>query len=82
MFQSGIFEPLGITDTTFEPDDALRQRMATIYARNPGDSSLAPLEIELPAQPEVHMGGHGLYGTAEDYLRFIRMWLNDGQWGI
>jgi methyl acetate hydrolase len=25
------------------------------------------------------MGGHGLYGTVGDYMRFIRMWLNDGR---
>ncbi len=25
------------------------------------------------------MGGHGLYGTASDYVKFIRMWLNDGR---
>ena len=25
------------------------------------------------------MGGHGLYGTVGDYMRFIRMILNDGQ---
>ena len=25
------------------------------------------------------MGGHGLHGTVGDYMRFIRMWLNDGQ---
>jgi methyl acetate hydrolase len=25
------------------------------------------------------MGGHALYGTVADYLRFIRMWLNDGE---
>ena len=24
------------------------------------------------------MGGHGLYSTVSDYMRFIRMWLNDG----
>ena len=24
------------------------------------------------------MGGHGLYSTVGDYMRFIRMWLNDG----
>ena len=24
------------------------------------------------------MGGHGLYATVGDYMRFIRMWLNDG----
>lgn len=25
------------------------------------------------------MGGHGLYGTSVDYVKFIRMWLNDGK---
>ena len=24
------------------------------------------------------MGGHGLYATVGDYMKFIRMWLNDG----
>ena len=24
------------------------------------------------------MGGHGLYASIGDYMRFIRMWLNDG----
>ena len=40
---------------------------------------LTPLhDFELPKDPEIHMGGHGLYGTVEDYMKFIRMWLNDG----
>ena len=25
------------------------------------------------------MGGHGLYGTVGDYMKFIRMWLNEGR---
>jgi len=41
---------------------------------------LTPLpDFALPADPEVHMGGHGLYSTVPDYAKFIRMWLNDGQ---
>jgi methyl acetate hydrolase len=32
----------------------------------------------LPPDPEVHMGGHGLYGSIGEYMKFIRMWLNDG----
>jgi methyl acetate hydrolase len=24
------------------------------------------------------MGGHGLYATVPDYMKFIRTWLNDG----
>ena len=36
------------------------------------------MDFELPTPPEVDFGGHGLYGTVGDYMRFIRMWLNDG----
>ncbi|HXL32149.1 MAG TPA: serine hydrolase domain-containing protein [Bradyrhizobium sp.] len=77
VFQTRIFEPLGMTDTTFELTDPMRRRLAGIHARN-ADGSLTPMDFELPAKPEVHMGGHGLYGTIGDYMRFIRMWLNDG----
>ena len=77
VFQSRIFEPLGMNETTFEPTAALRARLAGTHARN-ADGSLAPIEFELPPNPEVHMGGHGLYSTVGDYMRFIRMWLNDG----
>jgi methyl acetate hydrolase len=77
VFATGIFEPLGMRDTTFELTDALRARLAGMHARN-ADGSLAPTDFELPSQPEVHMGGHGLYSTVGDYMRFIRMWLNDG----
>ena len=77
VFKTRIFEPLGMRDTTFELTDALRQRVAGMHARN-ADGSLTPMDFELPSQPEVHMGGHGLYSTVGDYMRFIRMWLNDG----
>ena len=40
--------------------------------------TLSDFDFELPPEPEVHMGGHGLYSTVGDYMRFIRMWLNDG----
>jgi methyl acetate hydrolase len=77
VFAARIFEPLGIQDMTFTLDDRLRARLAEIHARN-ADGSLTPMGLELPSPPEVDMGGHGLYGTVGDYLRFIRMWLNDG----
>ena len=73
-----IFEPCGITDMTFAIDDARRSRVAGMHARD-ADGSLTPMEFELPSPPEVDFGGHGLYGTVGDYMRFIRMWLNDGR---
>jgi methyl acetate hydrolase len=77
VFAERIFAPLGITDMTFELNDRLRARLAGMHARG-ADGSLTAMDFELPSQPEVHMGGHGLYGTVGDYMRFIRMWLNDG----
>ena len=56
----------------------MRARLAGMHQRE-ADGSLTPLpDFELPQEPEVDMGGHGLYGTVGDYCRFIRMWLNDG----
>jgi methyl acetate hydrolase len=77
VFRTRIFEPLGMHDTAFVMTEAMRARVAGMHARS-SDGSLAPIEFELPSEPEVHMGGHGLYGSVGDYMRFIRMWLNDG----
>ena len=35
--------------------------------------------LELPQEPEFEMGGGGLYSTAGDYLKFVRMMLNQGR---
>ena len=78
VFRTRIFEPLGMHDTGFALTEAMRGRLAGVHTRN-ADGSLTPTDFELPAVPELHMGGHGLYGTVGDYMRFIRMWLNDGQ---
>lgn len=77
VFKTRIFEPLGIETMTFEIHDGIRSRLASMHARHP-DGHLEAMDFELPAQPEVHFGGHGLYGTVGDYMKFIRMWLNDG----
>jgi CubicO group peptidase (beta-lactamase class C family) len=34
--------------------------------------------VDLPESPEWWSGGHGLSCTPDDYLRFLRMLLNDG----
>jgi methyl acetate hydrolase len=72
-----IFAPLGMTSTAFSMTADMRRRLAKMHQRD-ADGSLKPLDFELPADPEVHMAGHGLYSTVPDYMRFIRMWLNDG----
>ncbi len=73
-----IFAPLGMTDTGFKIGDAQRQRLVGMHARGE-DGSLTPIPFELEQNPEFHMGGGGLYGTADDYIRFTRMILNKGR---
>jgi methyl acetate hydrolase len=73
-----IFTPLGMEDIAFSLTPSMRARLAAIHQRQP-DGSLTPLpDLQLPPDPEVHMGGHGLYASIGDYMKFIRMWLNDG----
>lgn len=75
-----ILEPLGMHSTAFHISDDMRKRLATTHLRGP-DGNLAVFPFEIPQQPEFEMGGGGLYGTAGDYLKFLRMVLNHGQLG-
>ena len=75
-----VFAPLGMNDTGFKMGAAQRSRLVAMHARGAdGALSLAPFEIA--QEPEFHMGGGGLYGTAPDYIAFIRMLLNGGSLG-
>ena len=71
-----IFDPLGMTDTAFEPD-ALQARLCTVQARTE-DGSFRDTGLAPPPHPEVYGMGHALYSTAPDYMRFLRMILNRG----
>jgi methyl acetate hydrolase len=73
-----LFKPLGMTDTAFKIGESQRKRLVAMHARGP-DGSLAPVPFELEQDPEFHMGGGGLYGTAGDYIKFTQMILNKGK---
>ena len=73
-----VYGPLGMTDSSFHPTPDQQARMMAIRMRAP-DGTLQPTELDLPLEPEFDAGGHGSYGTAADYARFIRAWLNDGE---
>ncbi len=75
--QQNILGPLGMNDTSFRLSTAQRARLASVHQRGP-DGALAPIEFELPQEPEFMMGGGGLYGTAGDYLRFAQMIMRGG----
>jgi len=73
-----VFTPLGMNDTGFKLTESLRKRLVGMHARAP-DGPLAPIACELEQDPEFHMGGGGLYGTAGDYIKFTQMILNKGR---
>jgi methyl acetate hydrolase len=72
-----LFGPLGMADTGFRLAETQRSRLVAMHVRG-ADGSLAPIPFEVEQNPEFHMGGGGLYGTAGDYIKFTRMILNHG----
>jgi methyl acetate hydrolase len=78
VMKERIFAPLGMEDIAFSLTPSMRARLAVIHQRG-ADGSLTPLpDMQLPPDPEVDMGGHGLHASIGEYMKFIRMWLNDG----
>ncbi|WP_316229090.1 serine hydrolase domain-containing protein [Bradyrhizobium sp. SZCCHNR1070] len=73
-----LFAPLGMTDTGFKLGPSQRERLVAMHARG-ADGALAPIPFEMEQEPEFHMGGGGLYGTAGDYIKFTQMILNKGR---
>jgi len=72
-----IFEPLGMRDTTFIPTEAQASRAMRLHART-ADGALVPASLEV-SNPEYFSAGSGAWGTAPDYLRFMRALLRRGE---
>ncbi|UCF98418.1 MAG: beta-lactamase family protein [Spirochaetaceae bacterium] len=79
-FNKYLLEPLCMSSTGFRITPAMRTRLAKVHQRDE-TGLLTPVDFELPQDPEVDMGGIGLYSTAADYLKFLRMILNGGRVG-
>jgi CubicO group peptidase (beta-lactamase class C family) len=75
--QTHIFEPLGMSSTGFKITPEMRARLAKVHQRDDA-GQLSPVDLEVPQEPEFEMGGGGLYSTVGDYLKFVRMILNQG----
>jgi methyl acetate hydrolase len=78
VMQERVFAPLGMSDIGFTMTESMKSRRVTIHDRA-ADGKLTPLpDLMLPQPPEMDMGGHGLYASVGEYMKFIRMMLNDG----
>lgn len=78
VFAERIFAPLGMNESAFAPSAELLARKVRHHLREE-DGTLSPSDFAAPTEPEVDFGGHGLFSTVTDYLKFIRMWLNEGR---
>jgi methyl acetate hydrolase len=63
-----VYEPLGMTNSTFAPTAEQRARLLPVRMRT-ADGALAPTELDLAPESEWDAAGHGSYGTIGDYGR-------------
>ncbi|GAA6131580.1 serine hydrolase domain-containing protein [Halopseudomonas sabulinigri] len=74
-----VFEPLNMVDTDFYAPPDKADRLAVSYMPQE-DGSLKPLPNDFfLSKPSFLNGGGGLISSTDDYLRFARMLLNEGE---
>jgi methyl acetate hydrolase len=76
-FTENITGPLGMTSTTGRMTAEQRTNSTPIHVRGE-DGSWIATDIDWAQQPEFWGGGHFLYSTPRDYLKFQRMLLGRG----
>lgn len=87
FLEENILQPLGMVDSGFHVDKNKLDRLVTLYApRDLLDSMAGGLtQLGAPGKgptrgPLWLSGGGGLLSTASDYLTFMRMLINNGEW--
>jgi methyl acetate hydrolase len=78
VMKERIFEPLAMNDIGFTLTESMKSRRVTIHDRAADGKITALPDLVLPQPPEMDCGGHGLYASVGEYMKFIRMMLNDG----
>jgi CubicO group peptidase (beta-lactamase class C family) len=75
-----LFEPLGMVDTDFYIPPEKRERAAEVYRLDDKLEKLEPVAFAQHDSPPKFTGGGGsLASTLDDYLKFARMLLNEGE---
>ena len=76
-FREHIFAPLQMLNTGFNVPESSWARIVTLARRQPTGTLFQDVR-EDPGVVANYSGGGGLSSTADDYARFMRMWLNGG----
>ena len=81
FLQKTVFDPLGMTDTTFYPTPAQLARTAVLYEKKAGKLSPVPSFLGSPPAGKHPVPAGGLWGTGGDFAKLYRMMLGKGQLG-
>jgi len=79
-----LFEPLGMTETTFFPNAEQLERLATTYSFDKEKNKLVPSRTGLMTYPldDIHRfaePGGGLFSTPNDLVKFFQMLQGNGE---
>ncbi|MEZ5856899.1 MAG: serine hydrolase domain-containing protein [Hyphomicrobiaceae bacterium] len=75
--QKNVLQPLGMLSTGYLLRPEIMDRLSGVHQRH-GDGRLEAVTFNPPQRQKDFLGGGGLYGSAPDYIRFIRMLMGGG----
>ena len=84
FMQERLFDPLGMTETTFWPSEAQMKRFATIYKVDEAktgleETTLSQLEYPFTKRSRQPLPAGGLFSVAADCAKICQMILNGGE---
>ena len=87
FLEKRLFEPLGMTDTTFFPDRGQIARLSRCYEDTDdgivdcSDAGTFERQVVFPAKGKVYAcPSAGLFSTPRDFIRYAQMLANGGSW--
>jgi methyl acetate hydrolase len=78
LVKEGVTGPLGMTETAFSLNEGWKDSTTPVHVKGE-DGRWVESGIELNQTPEYWAGGHGLYSTPRDYIKFQRALLGGGE---
>lgn len=78
VVKDGVTGPLGMGDTMFRLDAGRLENCVTVHVKGEDGAWTSAGEM-LNQEPDWWAGGHGLYSTPRDYVRFERALLRGGE---
>lgn len=75
--KENLFKPVGMDTCTFHLTDE-NVKFMKLHSRTRKKGIVIHKSYVVDRDPVIDMGGQGCFGTVGDYLKFMRVWLNNG----